>query len=312
MREKSILISLIVPVFNEEHCVEAFLDEVDRQVPEEENLTREIVFVDDGSTDGTVDRLAELKQTHEGVRIICLSRNFGKEAALTAGLDHCRGDVAVPIDVDLQEPPALIRDFLREWRNGYDVVYAVRADRRSDGLLKRSSAGAFYRVFNRISQTRIPPNVGDFRLLDRRVVEEVCRLRERSRFMKGLLNWPGFKATGVSFDRPARSSGQSGWGFLKLWRLALDGIFSFSSAPLKVWAYVGLLISLVSMVYGLYIVGLKLIYGIDVPGYSSIIVAVTVLGGLQLMSLGIIGEYLSRIFDEIKQRPIYVVDRIVE
>lgn len=305
------MVSLVVPVFNEQEVLGTFLEKT-AAVMDATGLEYEYVFVNDGSTDGTLAALIEVSNENPRVRVIDLSRNFGKEAALTAGIDHARGNVTVPIDVDLQDPPELIPRFIEKWREGYDVVYGVRTRRDEESLGKRASAGLFYRLFNRLSPTRIPDNTGDFRLLDERVVAVLRQLPERTRFMKGLFSWVGFRSVGVPYERPARAAGRTKWSVRKLWNFALDGIFSFSTVPLRVWSYIGVAVSTLSFLYAIFIVTRVLIYGKDVPGYASLLTAVLFLGGIQLLSLGILGEYIGRLFTEVKGRPIYVVDRVYE
>jgi polyisoprenyl-phosphate glycosyltransferase len=305
------LVSLIVPVFNEEESIDLFLDTVPALM-ERDRLRFEIVFVNDGSRDNTLARLLDRGVGDGRLRIVNLSRNFGKEAALTAGIDHARGDVIVPMDIDLQDPPELIEPFMARWREGYDIVYGVRTQRAWDTAAKRLSATWFYRVFNSMSPVRIPPNVGDFRLVDRRAVEVLRQLPERNRFMKGLFAWVGFNAIGVPYERPQRAVGSSKFNLWRLWNFALDGVVSFSTAPLRAWFYVGVVIATIAVLYAIFIITRVLILGIDTPGYASLLIAVLLMGAIQLLSLGIIGEYLGRLFLEVKSRPIYVVEGVYE
>jgi polyisoprenyl-phosphate glycosyltransferase len=305
------LLSLVVPVFNEEDSIDIFLDTVPALM-ERDGLRFEIVFVNDGSRDNTLGHLLDRSGADRRLRIVNLSRNFGKEAALTAGIDHARGDVIVPMDIDLQDPPELIEPFMARWREGYDVVYGVRTQRTWDTAAKRLSAGWFYRVFNSMSPVRIPENVGDFRLVDRRAIEVLRQLPERNRFMKGLFAWVGFNAIGVPYERPARAAGASKFNLWRLWNFALDGVVSFSTAPLRAWFYVGVVIAAIAVLYALFIVTRVLIFGIDTPGYASLLIAVLLMGAIQLLSLGIIGEYLGRLFLEVKGRPIYVIEGVYE
>jgi glycosyltransferase involved in cell wall biosynthesis len=298
-------------VFNEEEVLGIFLERTSA-VMSAAGLDYEYVFVNDGSRDGTLPSLIALSAENPRIRVIDLSRNFGKEAALTAGIAHVRGNVLIPIDVDLQDPPELIPQFVEKWREGYDIVYGVRTSRDEDSLGKRATAGGFYRLFNRLSPTHIPDNAGDFRLLDERVVAVLKQLPERNRFMKGLFSWVGFNSVGVPYERPARAAGKTKWNFRKLWNFALDGIVSFSTVPLRVWSYIGIGISLLSFLYASFIIVWVLIFGKDVPGYASLLTVILFLGGIQLLSLGIIGEYLGRLFMETKGRPVYIVDRIYE
>ena len=300
-----------MPVFNEEESIDLYLDTVP-PLMERDGFRFEIVFVNDGSRDNTLAHLLDRAALDRRLRIVNLSRNFGKEAALTAGIDHARGDVIVPMDIDLQDPPELIEPFMARWREGYDVVYGVRTQRAWDTAAKRLSANWFYRVFNSMSPVRIPENVGDFRLVDRRAVEVLRQLPERNRFMKGLFAWVGFNAVGVPYERPQRAAGSSKFNLWRLWNFALDGVVSFSTAPLRAWFYVGVVIAAVSVLYALFIITRVLIFGIDTPGYASLLIAVLLMGAIQLLSLGIIGEYLGRLFLEVKGRPIYVVEGVYE
>lgn len=305
------LLSLVVPVFNEEAAVDLFLDTVVPQL-ERAALRFELVFVNDGSRDSTFARLFDRGRGDRRIRLVNLSRNFGKEAALTAGIDHARGDILIPMDIDLQDPPELIQPFVARWREGYDIVYGVRSGRHSDTRAKRLSAEWFYKVFNSLSPVRIPANVGDFRLVDRRAVEVLRQLPERNRFMKGLFAWVGFNSIGVAYERPTRAAGTTKFSFWRLWNFALDGVVSFSTAPLRAWFYVGVVIATIAVLYALFIVTRVLILGIDTPGYASLLIAVLLMGAIQLLSLGIIGEYLGRLFLEVKGRPIYVVEGVYE
>jgi polyisoprenyl-phosphate glycosyltransferase len=302
-------VSLIVPVYNEERVIEPFLAAIDR-ILVSLDVHFDVVFVDDGSRDATCDEIRRAAASRSlSIRLIALSRNFGKEAALTAGIDSASGDAVIPIDVDLQDPPELIPRFIEEWRKGYKVVYGRRVDRTEDSLVKRTTSSVFYRAFNSVSNSCIPVNAGDFRLIDRAVVDALATYRERTRFMKGLFSTVGFKTTHIDYKRPARLVGSSKWNYWKLWNFALDGIFSFSTVPLRLWTYVGAFIASASFLYALFIVAKTLIFGLDVPGYASLISIVLFLSGIQLISLGIIGEYVARIFVETKQRPIYTIDQ---
>ena len=301
-------LSLIVPVYNEEVAIEPFVRAVE-PVIYSLDADVDILFVDDGSEDLTREAVLAIAKTHAvPIRLIALSRNFGKEAALTAGIDAASGDAVIPIDVDLQDPPELIPLFVREWRKGYKVVYGRRTDRADDTWVKRITSKVFYLAFNSVSQSGIPVNAGDFRLIDRCALDALSGYRERTRFMKGLFSTLGFKTTYIDYKRPARKSGNSKWNYWKLWNFALDGIFSFSTVPIRIWTYVGAAIASLSFLYALEIVTKTLILGLDVPGYASLITVVLFLAGVQLISLGIIGEYIARIFLETKQRPIYTVD----
>ena len=248
------------------------------------------------------------KQNFKNIRIINFSRNFGKEAALTAGLDKARGEAAIPIDVDLQDPPELIKELVARWREGYDVVLAKRADRTSDSFAKRVSADLFYKLNGKISNVDIPNNVGDFRLMSKRVVEALKQLPENQRFMKGLFAWVGFKTVAIEYVREKREAGQSSFNGWKLWNFALDGITSFSTLPLRIWLYIGALVSFLSFLYGSFIILKTLIFGVDLPGYASLAVIMLFLGGIQLIGIGILGEYIGRIYSESKRRPSYIIE----
>ena len=299
------MISFVVPVYNEEESVALFIREMSAEMSRLGEAF-EFVFVDDGSEDMTLAALDAALAGHTA-QVVSFSRNFGKEAALLAGLHRARGEAVIPIDVDLQDPPELIGAMIAKWREGAEVVVAVREGRPDDSFLKRSTAGLFYRLFNRLSRMRIVENAGDFRLLDRKVVDVLRQLPERTLFMKGLLSWPGFRVERVSFVRKTRAAGRSKFNYWKLWNFAIDGITSYSTAPLRIWFYIGSAVFLASAVYALLIVAGVLIRGVDVPGYASIMVAVLGLGSLQIMALGVIGEYVGRISEEVKGRPSYVV-----
>lgn len=305
-------LSLVVPVFDEVESVGLFLDRVTQVVAGVSEVQVEIIFVNDGSSDGTLDCLLALQQRDGRVRIVDLSRNFGKEAAMTAGLKAAKGDIVVPIDVDLQDPPELILEMIAKWREGYDVVLGRRANRDSDSWVKRASVNWFYRVHNKIADPKLPENVGDFRLMDRAVVDALNELPESRRFMKGLFAWVGFRTAYVNYARPERIAGKSKFNGWRLWNFALEGITSFSTDPLRIWTYMGFVVSFISFVFALFIVIKVLIHGVDVPGYASLIVVVTFLGGLQLMGIGVIGEYLGRTYLESKRRPVFLVRRIYE
>jgi polyisoprenyl-phosphate glycosyltransferase len=299
-------LSVIVPVFNEESTLDSFFDRV-LPLLEQTTPDYEIVCVNDGSSDRSLAALVRAHLACSRIKILDLSRNFGKEAALTAGLEYVSGDAVIPLDADLQDPPELIPQLVAKWREGYDMVVALREDRRSDSFAKRSSANLFYRVLARTSEVSIPSNAGDFRLLDRRVVEALKRFPERNRFMKGVFAWLGFRQASVAYARPARVAGMSKWRYWQLWNLALDGILSFSTLPLRIWTYVGLLASLAAFCYLSWIVAQTLMYGVQVPGYASIVVLLLFFSGVNMIGLGIIGEYLGRVFIEVKRRPLYLV-----
>lgn len=304
------LISLVVPVFNEAETVGIFVEHVQSIFKQVAKLDIEIIFVNDGSSDDTLIHLVELKKANPNIRIVDLSRNFGKEAALTAGIKVAQGHVVVPIDVDLQDPPELILKMIDEWRRGYDVVLGKRVNRDSDSWAKRTSASLFYRIHNLISDTKIPENVGDFRLMDRSVVNAINDLCETRRFMKGLFAWVGFKTTVIEYIRPERIAGSSKFNGWKLWNFALEGLTSFSTTPMRIWTYLGGFVAGVSFIFAAYMVIKVMIFGVDVPGYASLVVIISFLGGLQLIGIGVIGEYLGRTYMETKKRPVYLIRHI--
>ena len=301
-------LSVIVPMRNELANIDPFMH---RLLPalDRLGLDYEVLCVDDGSTDATWDGLLAWREREPAIHLVALSRNFGKEVALTAGMDAARGDAAVLIDADLQHPPELIESFVAKWRAGYDMVYAQRRTREEEGWLRRTTARLFYWVFERLADVEIPDGAGDFRLLDRRVVEALKAMPERARFMKGLYAWVGFRHTGVLFDPEPRREGKSAWRFGRLLRLATDGLVSFSTKPLTACAWLGALVAVPSLLLGLFFVFRTLILGVDVPGYASIIVAVMVLGGVQLLTMGLFGAYLGRLYEEAKRRPLYIVSQ---
>lgn len=304
-------VSLLVPVKDEEAALPAFLARV---IPILANLklggealSWEILFIDDGSEDRTLAAIMAAHAKEPRVVGLSFSRNFGKEAALSAGLDYARGQAVIPIDVDLQDPPEVIGPMLAKWREGFEVVYGVRRDRATDSLPKRLTADLYYRAHNQLSRDKIPEHAGDFRLLDRKVVEVIRSMPERNRFMKGLFAWSGFRQAAVEYDRNERELGKTKFNYWKLWTLAIDGITSASTVPLRVWSYLGGVVALVGLLFAFYVIIKTLWFGVDVRGYPSLMVAVLFFGGLQLLSLGILGEYVGRILVEVKHRPIYVI-----
>ncbi|MEW6118589.1 MAG: glycosyltransferase family 2 protein [Pseudomonadota bacterium] len=304
------IVSVIAPAYNEE----AVLPEFHRRlvsVFENCDCDLEIVYVNDGSRDGTIAVLRALHAQDPRVTVVDLSRNFGKEIAMTAGFDHACGDAVVVIDTDLQDPPELIPDMIRLWRDGHDVVYAQRTAREGESWFKKATASTFYRLIQRMSRVRIPEDTGDFRLMSRRAVDALLQLREQHRFMKGLFAWVGFPAVALPYRRDPRFAGETKWNYWKLWNFALEGITSFSTVPLKLASYLGLLISIFAFVYAGIVIYKTLVFGEPVQGYPSLMVVVLMLGGIQLASLGIIGEYLGRMFNETKQRPLYFTQALL-
>lgn len=311
MINKNTTLSLIIPCFNESGNIKRVHAELTAVLKEVPACEYEMIFVDDGSSDNTLSELRALA-THDTshVKVIELSRNFGKEAALTAGIDHASGDAVIPFDADLQDPPEIIPDMISTWRQGYDVVLAKRANRDSDSFLKRKTAELFYSIHNSISDLKIPSNVGDFRLMSRVVINTIRQLPERQRFMKGLFAWAGFKTATIDYVRAPRTDGSTKFSGWRLWNLAIEGITSFSTAPLRIWTYLGSLGALATLLYGLFIIARTLLHGTDVPGYASLLVAILFYGSLQLIGIGILGEYIGRIYMEAKQRPTYIVRNI--
>jgi glycosyltransferase involved in cell wall biosynthesis len=299
-------ISVVTPAYNEGEGLTEFHSRV-TAVLTKLGLSYEIVYVNDGSRDDTLAVMHRLKGADTAVSIVNLSRNFGKEIALTAGLDHARGKAIVVIDADLQDPPEVIVPLVEKWREGFDMVYARRLRRDGETALKKSTAAAFYRLIHKVGPVQLPKDTGDFRLMTRRVVESVRSMRESHRFMKGLFAWVGYPTAEVTYVRDPRFAGGSKWNYWKLWNLALEGITSFTVFPLKVATYVGMAVATCAFLYGAFIMIRTITQGVDVPGYASLLVVTLFLGGLQLLALGVIGEYLGRTFNEVKGRPLYFV-----
>jgi len=303
-------ISIVAPAYNEQEVINEFhrrVSEILRVI----GAPYELVLVNDGSSDQTLALMHALQADDPQVMVVDLSRNFGKEIALSAGLDHCSGEVVVVLDADLQDPPELIPEMLKGWREGYDVIYGVRSDREGESWLKKATAQLFYRLIGSVSRVEIPRDTGDFRLMSRRVVRELSRLREEHRFMKGLFAWVGFPSRPLVYRRSARLAGTTKWSYWKLWNLALEGITSFTIAPLKIASYLGLSVAFLSLLYAAFVIWKTLMYGEPVRGYPSLLVAVLFLGGVQLIAVGVLGEYIGRIFNEVKGRPLYLVNRIL-
>lgn len=307
LENKQVFISYIVPAYNEEPVIADFLTALNAQA-QQLSQQYEIIVVDDASKDQTYQAVLPFTDSHP-VKLLRFSRNFGKEIALSAGLQHASGEVVVLIDGDFQHPMAVIPQFLQHWAEGYDMVYGVRKSRGDESRIKRSFARFFYRLMERITNVSIPPNAGDFRLLDRCVVDSLNQIDERSRFMKGLYAWVGYSSMAVPFDVQERAAGESSWNFFRLVELAITGITSFSEIPLRFWGVIGFVISLISFIYALCIIGETLFFGAKTPGFATLIVAIMFLGGIQLLSIGILGEYIGRIFNEVKQRPLYIVSK---
>lgn len=312
MIEKRIMISIVVPFYNEGEGIPGFYHALCPVFERAPDVSFEVICVDDGSQETTLKQLVALVESDRRFRVLELSRNFGKEAALTAGIDAARGDAVIPIDADLQDPPELIPELIKAWQGGAEVVLARRVNRETDSFFKRKTAELFYRIHRRISNLKIPENVGDFRLMDRVVVEALKQLPERQRFMKGLFAWVGFKTVVVDYTRTPRSSGETKFSGWKLWNFAIEGVTSFSAVPLKLWTYIGSIGALLSLCYAAFIILRTLIHGIDIPGYASLLVAILFLGSLQLISIGMLGEYIGRMYMETKQRPIYIVRKRYE
>ncbi|WP_082972433.1 glycosyltransferase family 2 protein [Shewanella sp. UCD-FRSSP16_17] len=308
-QQSEVCLSIIIPMFNEAQSLDVLMQRLDgvlSTMPEH----CELVFIDDGSTDNTWALLQQLRMSHGEHQCIKLSRNFGKEAALSAGLAQARGLAVILLDADLQDPPELIPQMLATWREGYEVVNMRRKKRLGETWFKRFSAGCFYRLMNVMSDSPVPENVGDFRLLSRQVVDHINAMPERNRFMKGILSWPGFTQTTIEFDRDPRSVGETKWNYGKLIGLAMDGITSFSFKPLRLATWFGVTIGLSSLIYGVWVVLKTLVFGEAVAGYASMMVVQLFLAGIQLLAIGLIGEYLGRVFMEVKQRPVFIVEEV--
>jgi polyisoprenyl-phosphate glycosyltransferase len=300
-------LTVVVPCYNESAGLADFLGRLQQVLDALPDCAHEIICIDDGSTDDTLAQLLWHAQRNPCITVVELSRNFGKENALTAGLDLADGDAVVPIDADLQHPPELIPQMLSLWRQGADMVLAKRKNRDDTGPVQRWLTGAFYRLHNRMAECHIPADVGDFRLMDRKVVASLRQLTERTRFMKGLYAWVGFRQVTLEFEVAPRSKGRSSFNSKKLWGLALDGIVSFSTLPLSLWVALGTFIAALSLFYGLWIIVSTLWFGVQVAGYASLLTAVLFLGGVQLIGIGVLGQYIGNTYKETKKRPIYLV-----
>jgi len=300
------VLSVVIPCYNEGDNIQVLFG---RLLPVLQGLgvSWEVVCINDGSRDDTLERLVEVRQRQPEVKVIELSRNFGKELALTAGLAYATGEAVVPMDADLQHPPELLAELLAKWREGFDVVMAVRDSRVGQSLPHRVFAHLFYWVFDHLTELKLPREVGDFRLIDRKVVDVINRMPERTRFMKGIFAWVGFRATSIPYVQGERAAGETKWNFLRLLSLSFDGLTGFSVFPLRIWGVIGAVVSLLAFLYAVARIMRTLIFGVDVPGYESLIVTILFLGGLQLLTLGIIGDYLGRVFNEVKRRPLFIV-----
>jgi len=308
---KKEIISIVVPCYNEQEVIDLCHEEITKVV-DDLAYNFEIIYINDGSTDTTFDKLQDIQKSDKRVVVINLSRNFGKEAAMTAGIDNVNGDALIILDADLQDPPALIPDLINLWKEtGADVVYGQRLAREGETWFKKFTANSFYKVINFIaSNVEIPRNTGDFRLMNRRSIDALKQLREKHRFMKGLFAWIGYKQVALQYNRAPRAAGETKWGYIGLWNLAMEGIAGFSTTPLRVASFFGLIISILSFIFAAYIIIRTLIFGIDVPGWATLTVMISFFSGIQLLSIGILGEYIGRIFGEAKRRPLYFIENI--
>ena len=301
-------ISFVIPMYNEEEVIASFFATMEKSLSKLKKYTYEYVCINDGSTDKTLSILKSYAKKHSNIKIVSFSRNFYKEQALFAGLQEARGRCIIPMDADLQDPPELISKFIKKWEEGYEVVYGVRIDRQRDTLVKRLTAKIFYKIFNLVAETPIPENTGDYRLMDRKVVDAILEIRENKLFMKGIFSWVGFKSCGIEYKRPERVAGKTKFNYWKLWNFALDGITASTTLPLRIWTYIGCIIGSISALYAIYIIFKTIFMGVAVPGYASLLVSILFFGSVQLIVLGIFGEYLGRIFIEVKRRPRYIID----
>lgn len=292
-------ISIIVPMYNEEEVLDAFFLEIKKTLENIPEYSYEIVCIDDGSTDSTLDKLKSYAENDKRIKIISFSRNFGKEAGMMAGLKNCCGRCAIPIDADLQDPPELIFEFLKKWNEGHDVVYGTRINRPFDSILKKITSNYFYKIYNFVSNRKIPENTGDYRLISRNVIDSIINLNEKNLFMKGIYNWVGFNSSSVNYERPERVGGNTKWNYWKLWNFSLDGITSSTTIPLRIWSYFGLLLLVISSIYST--------ISIINSSFSLILFIVLILFSIQFIALGIFGEYIGRMFMEVKNRPLYII-----
>lgn len=309
-KQKNQIIDFIIPVYNEEDAIGLFLETFGK-IDLGDHITPHFLFINDGSTDRTEVVLENYAANNKNISIISFSRNFGKEAALMAGLRHSIGDAAIPIDVDLQDPIEIVPELIKKWREGYEMVLAQRESRKQDHFMKRFSAAQFYRIHNIVANIQMEENVGDFRLLDKVVVDAIKGIPETQLFMKGIFAWVGFRRTIVTYDRQPRIIGTSKFNAWRLWNFALDGITSFSTVPLRIWTYIGSFLSLTALIYSGYLLVSTLLSGSSVPGYPSLLIAILFLGGIQLIGIGVIGEYMGRIYLESKHRPLFIIRKTV-
>ena len=304
--QKQKIISVIVPVYNEDEVILIFHQKV-RKILNSSDYYWELIYVNDGSVDRTISIIKQICDKEKNIALIDFTRNFGKEVALTAGLDYAKGDAVIVIDADLQDPPELIKDFIKYWEDGYDIVYGKRISRKGESIFKKLTAFLFYRVIQKASKIKIPEDTGDFRLLSKEAVLSLRKIREKNRFMKGLFSWVGYNQKAVLYERNQRAAGKTKWNYWRLWNFAIDGITSFTVAPLKWATYFGAVVSFCSFLYASFIIFKTIVYGDPVKGYPSLAVIVLFFGGLQMFSIGLIGEYLGRMFVETKNRPLYLI-----
>jgi polyisoprenyl-phosphate glycosyltransferase len=303
---RSIELSIVIPMYNESENIEYLYKKIISSI-EKLKISFEVICINDGSRDDTLQKLYMLSKKDKRIKVLDLSRNFGKEIAMTAGIDYSTGNAVVPIDADLQDPPELIKDLYKKWKEGYEVVYAKRSIRKGESFIKKITAHFFYKIIQKMTNFNIPENTGDFRLMDRKVVNALNELRETHRFMKGLFSWVGFKHTAVTYDRDPRYAGTTKWNYFKLLNLAIEGVTSFSHIPLRIAMYLGFFVSITSFAYAIFIITKKFLYGDIVQGYASIMAVILFLGGIQLIAIGIIGEYVGRTYNESKRRPLYFI-----
>ena len=309
MNKEKILISIVTPLFNEESVVDLYYKELTQVIQKLKEYAFEVILIDDGSTDETLNKLLQISKNDQRIRVIELSRNFGKEAALTAGIDLASGEATILMDADLEHSPETIVKMLDEWNKGFDIVLAQREDRSNESIIKRFTTKIFYKLFNRLSDIKIPTDVGEFRLMNRASINAVKSMPERERFMRGILSWVGFKHSIVSFKVETRDKGRTKFSRSKLWNFAIDGLVSFSDIPLRIWSYLGITAMFISLFFIIVIIIRTLLFGQTISGYPTIMVTIVFFGGIQLFSIGIIGEYLSRTYLESKKRPIYIVKK---